>query len=106
MSNAFIFVTCRIPLNRPPVLQLSMARGWESKGVEEQQAEHGTTAMQAKPSRSLEQIARARRLDDLKLRRRHVLRQLEAAQIARHRQLLEDTLSYLDDQIRNLEQTP
>jgi hypothetical protein len=82
-----------------------MARGWESKGIEEQQAEHGNTASPARPVRGPAEQARARQRDDLKLRRRHVVQQLEAAQNTRHRQLLEHTLSYLDDQIRALEQT-
>jgi hypothetical protein len=82
-----------------------MARGWESKGVEEQQAEHSGAPSSARPPRDPAEIALARQRDDLKLRRRHVLQQLEAVQNARHRQLLEDTLSYLDDQISVLEQT-
>lgn len=83
-----------------------MARGWESKGVEEQQAEHGNSASAAKPSRNPAQIARSRQGDDLKLRRQHVLQQLEVAQNAQHRQLLENTLAFLNDQISGLEQTP
>ena len=81
-----------------------MARGWESKGVEEQQAEHISPAT-VKPSRDPAEMARARQRDDLKLRRQHVLQQLEVAQNAHHRQLLEDTLSYLDNQIGVLERT-
>lgn len=83
-----------------------MARGWESKGIEEQQAEHIGSVSEAKPSRDQAEIVRVRQRADLKLRRRHVLQQLETVQNTRHRQLLDDTLSYLDDQLRALEQTP
>ncbi|HEY1802525.1 MAG TPA: hypothetical protein VGG46_16480 [Terriglobales bacterium] len=82
-----------------------MARGWESKGVEEQQAERIGSMSEAKPSRDPAEIARARQREDLKLRRRHVLQQLETVQNTRHRQLLNGTLSYLDDQLHALEQT-
>ncbi|HWF91842.1 MAG TPA: hypothetical protein VN684_06130 [Terriglobales bacterium] len=82
-----------------------MARGWESKGVEEQQAERSGSAPRPKPPRNAAEIDRVRQRDDLKLRRRHVLQQLEVVQNARHRQLLEDTLSYLDNQISVLERT-
>ena len=82
-----------------------MARGWESKGVEEQQAEHSNSAAAKIPSRNPAEITRARQRDDLKLRRRHVVQQLEVAQNTRHRQLLQQTLSFLDEQIRSLEQT-
>jgi hypothetical protein len=82
-----------------------MARGWESKSVEEQQAEHSGSAASAKPPRDPAEIALARQRDDLKLRRRHILQQLEVVQSSRHRQLLQGTLSYLDDQISVLDQT-
>lgn len=83
-----------------------MARGWESKGIEEQQAEHNSSASEQKHSRNPAEIAISRQRDDLKLSRRHVLQQLEVVQNARHRQLLQDALSFLDKQLSALEQAP
>src|SRR6185437_4805119 len=74
-----------------PVLQWSMARGWESKGIEEQQAEHSGSAPAAEPRRNLAEVTRTRQKDDLELRRQHVLQQLEVVRNARHQQLLKET---------------
>jgi len=99
----FHFLRDLIPLDHTPVLQWSMARGWESKGIEEQQAEHSGSAPAANPRRTPAEVARTRQKDDLELRRQHVLQQLEVVRNARHQQLLKETLSFLDQQISILE---
>ena len=73
-----------------------MARGWESKSVEAQQAEASEAT--AKPRLKLTPEAAARRRDEenLRLSRQSVLQQLEKTQNPRHRQLLENTLADLD----------
>lgn len=76
-----------------------MARGWESKSVEQQQEEATSEpARKAKPL-TPEQIGRRRQLATLELSRKRILQQLEAATNPRHRQMLEAALADLDAQI-------
>ena len=80
-----------------------MARGWESKSVEQQQAEMSEQAKPAGPPLSLEQRERDRKRQGLLLSRRHLSSQLEAAQNRRHRQMLTDAIAELDRQLSSLE---
>jgi len=81
-----------------------MARGWESKAVEEQRA-----AADAKPPRkavraaSLKEQDRVRKREALELARKRALADLAAARSPRHRELLERTLAALEDRIRALD---
>lgn len=79
-----------------------MARGWESKSVEQQQAE--ATAPSSKPRARLtpEQLANQRRKQGLLLSRQRVLQQLESAQNPNHRKMLETALADLDAQLAQL----
>jgi hypothetical protein len=79
-----------------------MARGWESKSVEEQQAEARQES--APPTQlSREQIEGRRQRDGLLLSRKRVQAQLNASTNATHRQMLERALADLDRQIALLE---
>jgi hypothetical protein len=78
-----------------------MARGWESKGVEQQQEESAALASDRKAPRTPAQAAAARQRDGLRMRRNLVLRQLEAAQEGRRAQL-EAALKDLDYQLDKL----
>ena len=77
-----------------------MARGWESKSVEQQQEEAATSKSLAAPL-TPEQIAREKRRQGLLLSRQRVLQQLEAASKPRHRQMLEAALADLDAQLKD-----
>jgi hypothetical protein len=79
-----------------------VARGWESKSVEDQQAQALSTPGPAKPSLTPAQIAVQRQRQSLLLSRRHVLQQLEAARNLRHREILQNALADLDSQIARL----
>jgi hypothetical protein len=81
-----------------------MARGWESKAVEDQQdaAARDRSARQA-PALTPEQQARAQQREGLRLARASTLATLQAACNARHRAQLEATLAHLDSQLRALE---
>ena len=76
-----------------------MARGWESKNVEAQQADreqsHETSA-QVTP----EEAARAARTKTLTLARARALSDLSAAKSPGHRAMLEAAIRALDDQLR------
>jgi hypothetical protein len=79
-----------------------VARGWESKSVEEQQAQAVSDSGPARPPLTPAQIARQRRRQGLVLSRQHVLQQLEATQNPRHREILQSALADLDAQLAQL----
>ena len=77
-----------------------MARGWESKAVEGQQADANEKPAQGRPRLSPEHAAQARQREGLRLSRQRVLQQLEAAQNPQHRKLLEEALADLDEKLK------
>jgi len=79
-----------------------MARGWESKSVEEQQAE---AQKESSPPKQLthEQMEGRRKRDGLLLSRKRVQAQLSSSTNPLHRQMLEQALADLDRQITQLE---
>jgi len=77
-----------------------MARGWESKSVEQQQESAAFDEGPAKPRLTPAQIATEQRRQTLQLSRRRILQQLEVAPNPRHRQMLEAALADLDEQIK------
>jgi hypothetical protein len=79
-----------------------VARGWESKSVEEQQAQAVSASGPTKPTLTPAQIASERRRQGLMLSRQHVLRQLEAVHNPRHREILQSALADLDAQLARL----
>jgi hypothetical protein len=79
-----------------------MARGWESKSVEEQQAQAVSSSAPAKPPLTPAQIVSQRQKQNLLLSRQHVLQQLEAARNPRHREILHSALVDLDAQLARL----
>ncbi|MGA7380728.1 MAG: hypothetical protein WBX03_07740 [Terriglobales bacterium] len=79
-----------------------MARGWESKSVEEQQSQATSSLTKSGPSPTPDQLARQRQRQGLLLSRARVMQQLEAAQNPHHRQMLEAALADLDAQLARL----
>jgi hypothetical protein len=73
-----------------------VARGWESKSVEEQQAEASQKADNSRPQMSAQDAARWREKEGLRLARQRVLQQIGATQNERHRKALQDALADLD----------
>jgi hypothetical protein len=80
-----------------------MARGWESKSVEQQQDAMSERNMPSRPAPSPEQRERDRKRQGLLLSRSHLSRQLETAANPRHRQMLTDAIAELDRQLSSLE---
>jgi hypothetical protein len=80
-----------------------VARGWESKSVEAQQAEATETPSVRRVKLTPEAAARKRDRENLELARRRVFQQLEASQNPRHQKLLQDSLTDLDEKLRALE---
>jgi hypothetical protein len=79
-----------------------VARGWESKSVEEQQVEAASASNPEKPRLTPDQIASQRQKQGLLLSRKRVLQQLEAAQNPRHRELLQNALAHLDARLARI----
>jgi hypothetical protein len=77
-----------------------VARGWESKSVEEQINERETeskTPGKQKPGRS--EIEQHKRKESIRLARSRTLTALESTRDNRYRALLERTLAYLDAEL-------
>ena len=80
-----------------------MARGWESKNIEAQQAEREEAAAAAKAAPvSAEEAAQAAKRKVLELTRSRALADLATARTPAHRQMLETAIRALDEQLRDL----
>jgi hypothetical protein len=78
-----------------------MARGWESKSVEEQQSA-ASTQVELKQRLTPQQAAQKQEREAIELSRRSVLQQLQAVQNPRHRQMLEIALAELEERMARL----
>jgi hypothetical protein len=76
-----------------------VARGWESKSVEAQQAERDQRPEAQGPA-SAEEAARVVRRRTLELTRARAIADLSRARSDAHRQMLEHAIRALDDQLR------
>ena len=76
-----------------------MARGWESKSIEEQQAEAATERTSPRSRLTPEQASVIRKVEGLRLSRQRVLQQIQDAHDPRLRQMLQQALADLDRQI-------
>jgi hypothetical protein len=81
-----------------------MARGWESKAVEDQieQANERALRQQSLEDLSPEERARRERLESLRLSRARTLDQLESATRPAHRAMLQRTLRSLEAEMEDL----
>jgi hypothetical protein len=81
-----------------------MARGWESKAIEEQlAANEAEKETRAKPSLTASEMERRTRKNSLQLSRLRILKELEAARNENYRVLLERTLAHLDAELAKFE---
>lgn len=79
-----------------------VARGWESKSVEQQQAEVLSSSSEMKPRLTPEQFEQRRKRQGIELSRQRILQQLETTQNPRHREMLHAALADLDTQLSRL----
>ncbi|MFZ0799481.1 MAG: hypothetical protein WAM98_16990 [Terriglobales bacterium] len=79
-----------------------MARGWESKSVEQQQEERSAQRKTARAPLSPNEQQRNRKREGLLLSRERLWQQLQAASNSRHRQMLEQSIAELDRQLSSL----
>jgi len=78
-----------------------VARGWESKAVEQQQDDARSTS-ELKPFRTPEQRELESRKQGLELSRSRILDQIQCTQNPRYREILEKTLAAIDEQLAQL----
>ncbi len=78
-----------------------MARGWESKSVEQQQDE-AQAQQQGGNGHRPERAEQIRALQGLQLSRSRVLKQLETASNPRHREMLQAALADLEVKISEI----
>jgi hypothetical protein len=79
-----------------------MAKGWESKSVEEQQTEAREAHKPVKPRMTSEEIAQEQSRNGLELSRQRVMQQLHTACNPNHRNMLEKALADLDERLAKL----
>jgi len=82
-----------------------MAKGWESKSIEEQQSEAMNASLTVRPHRTAEQVKMAQIRQGLELSRQRVLQQLQSACNSNHRSMLEHALADLDEHLAKLDVT-
>ena len=80
-----------------------MARGWESKSVEQQQAEMGDRGDSRRPRLSAMEQENNRKREGLLLSRKRLVQQLQSSSRPQHRQMLEQAIADLDKQISYFE---
>ena len=80
-----------------------MARGWESKSVEQQQEEMSEQRKTVRAPVSPDEQQRNRKREGLLLSRKRLTQQLQTASNPRHRQLLEQAIAELDSQLSSFE---
>jgi hypothetical protein len=80
-----------------------MARGWESKEVEAQIDSFLNRSHVRGAQPAPEDVERQRKRDSLLLSRTRVQHDLERNPVPRHRQILEESLAYLNAKLAELE---
>ncbi len=82
-----------------------MAKGWESKSVEEQQslASQVPLTEEERQRLSREHIEKVRQTQSLQMNRARVLQQMEKCTNERYRGMLQQELDYLQGEIEKLE---
>lgn len=81
-----------------------MARGWESKSVEEQQSEAAKAPLTAEGKERLtqEKAERARKVQALKLMKARVREQLDRSQNPRYNEVLQRELEHIEKELQEL----
>lgn len=80
-----------------------MARGWESKSVEQQQADMVGASKSAGPRLSPAEKELNRKREGLLLSRKRLSQQLQTSTHSQHRQMLEQSIAEIDKQLSSFE---
>jgi hypothetical protein len=81
-----------------------MARGWESKSIEDQLEERERAKRETAVPVSTEAPEHRQRREALQLARSRLLEQINAARSDTHRQMLEHSLLAIDEELKTLQQ--
>jgi predicted metal-dependent phosphoesterase TrpH len=81
-----------------------MARGWESKSIEQQQEEMAEQRKLVRAPHPPDEQQRNRKREGLRLSRERLSQQLHAAGNPRHRQMLEQAIAELDSQLASFKE--
>jgi hypothetical protein len=85
------------------VYNFFMARGWESKAVEDQlAAAEAKKEAQSRPRLTAEEAGRRARKEALMLDRTRIVRELDEARNPRYRALLEKSLAHVEAELSKL----
>src|SRR5438270_4382257 len=95
VAPTFSFVTSASSLTG----HLQMARGWESKSVEEQQSQAASMPSDRNNGKSQGEQASARNREALQLARARIQQQLEAATNERYAEQLRQAMAAIDKQL-------
>ena len=79
----------------------SVARGWESKSIEQQQDEARSSQEPKRHLTPAQKITESRK-EGFKLSRNRILQQLQSAKNANYRRTLEQALAVLEEEIKRL----
>jgi hypothetical protein len=91
-----------IHASKPMRYAYEVARGWESKSVEAQQAEVFQPQTEPRPRQTPEQKALSQRREGLMLSRKHIIEQMAAVKNPQHQKMLADALAELDVRLARL----
>ena len=80
-----------------------MARGWESKSVEQQQDEMVNPSKSSGPRLSPVEKAKNRKREGLLLSRKRLTQQLETSSRPQHRHMLEQAIAEIDKQLSSFD---
>ena len=80
-----------------------MARGWESKSVEQQQADMVGSSKSAGPRLSPAEKELHRKREGLLLSRKRLSQQLQTSTYLQHRQMLEQSIAEIDKQLSSFD---
>ena len=80
-----------------------MARGWESKSVEQQQADMANQGVSDRPRLSAAQQELNRKRDGLRLSRKCLADRLQSTNHPQHRQMLEQAVAEIDRQLSSFD---
>jgi hypothetical protein len=77
-----------------------MARGWESKAIEDQiSAAEAKQEARLRQSQHLDEIEREKRKESLQLERTRLIREIESTRNNRYRLLLQRSLDYIETEL-------
>ena len=79
-----------------------VARGWESKSVEDQQAQYAESQSDLRQKLTPNELKKRQITDGLMLSRKRIAHQLEDAQNPQLRTMLERALSHIDSEIARI----